>query len=222
MRPTPGPPGVIAAGAIAGVALALSACGGSGPPAPLAPADAARLHAEVAAIRQAAQSGRSPTARAAVGALRTELAALQQAGRLAPGDAANLEAGARQAQAQLVSAPATSSTPTSTQSLPTTTPATPSTTTLTPAQPGRAAPGRGHDKGHGGHRDGKRVMAATELGPGAAFGTDGRYRIERLLSAGGMATVWPCHRHPPASAGGHEVSLRRARPRPRLRHALRP
>ncbi len=33
-------------------------------------------------------------------------------------------------------------------------------------------------------------MAATELGPGAAFGPDGRYRIERLLSTGGMATVW--------------------------------
>jgi serine/threonine protein kinase len=33
-------------------------------------------------------------------------------------------------------------------------------------------------------------MAATELGPGATFGTDGRYRIERLLSTGGMATVW--------------------------------
>jgi hypothetical protein len=157
MSPTLGPPGVIAAGAIAVVALALSACGGSGPPALLAPADAARLHADVAAIRQAAQSGRSTTARAAVGALRIELAALQQAGRLASGDATNLEAAAGQAQAQLPSAPATSSTPTSTQNLSTTTPATPSTTTLTPARPGRGHDkGHGHGHGHGGHGPGKK------------------------------------------------------------------
>ena len=33
-------------------------------------------------------------------------------------------------------------------------------------------------------------MAATELEAGTAFGTDGRYRIQRLLSTGGMASVW--------------------------------
>ena len=33
-------------------------------------------------------------------------------------------------------------------------------------------------------------MAATELGPGTVLGNDDRYRLERVLGLGGMASVW--------------------------------
>lgn len=122
-------------------AIALSACGSSGPGA-LAPADRARLHAEVIVIRRDAQVGQAAAARSAIGALRDELGALQRGGRLNGADAARLRAAADQAQALLPrpvgahgAAPAITST----------TPATSSTPSTPPAK----ADGKGH--GHGKH-----------------------------------------------------------------------
>lgn len=123
--------------AVALGAIALSACGSSGPGA-LAPADRARLHAEVTVVRRDAQAGQAAAARAALGALRDELGALQRAGRLNDADAGRLRAAADQAQAVLPP-PASART---------TAPATTSVTPATPSTPS-APPAKAHGKGHG-------------------------------------------------------------------------
>lgn len=120
-------------------AVALSACGSSGPGG-LAVTDRSRLHAEVAAIRHDAESGQAAAARSAIGALRGELTALQRAGRLNGTDAARLQSAVGQAQAALPR-------PVSAHTAP------PVTQSAAPAAPSAPA-AKGHGKGHGhGNRD---------------------------------------------------------------------
>jgi hypothetical protein len=129
------------------VGIALTGCGSSGHSG-LSSAEAARLHADIAAARTAAARHQGSQAASSLVSLRQQVARLAAEHKLTTAQAQALEIGAEQAQARVAldvrPAPATA-----------TTPAAPTPAPTPPGPPGKA---KGHDKhggpGGGGHGHG--------------------------------------------------------------------
>ena len=130
--------------------LAVTAAGCGSSSTSLAPADAARLHRDVASIRSAAGGHNPAAAHAAVRTLEADISRLRAANRIAPADASVMLSDAGQIDRKVPKAAAP--------------PASPS---AAPASgPGPQAPAKGKDKGKGhGH--------GNDNGNGQGNGGDG-------------------------------------------------